>query len=88
MNYDDWKLDEPQPMDYGLCERCQMARANHSRGIGRDHEVLCNRCVEAYDEELKAIHEQEERDPDAEREDREERKRIAAEMDGPHEEGL
>lgn len=29
-----------------------------------------------------------ERDPDAEREDSEERKRIAAEMDGPHEEGL
>lgn len=32
------------------------------------------------------LQDQDERDPDIEMEEREERKRIAAEMDGPHEE--
>jgi hypothetical protein len=39
------------------------------------------------DPEYMEKEEHSERDPDLEMEEREERKRIAAEMDGPHEEG-
>ena len=49
--------------------------------------------MRGYDEWLEEPYQREdrefpERDPDAEREDREEQRRMAAEMDGPHEEGL